>query len=166
MSLDHISVTWVDYPDNENLAQIIYFNGCEHECKGCHNKELKDLSDDREKELDILIEFLYGNKTKSNKVVLSGGDPLYIRNLAQTRKILTLNDTFDFCIYTGYSINDVKSFNIKGARFYKCGVYIDQQKDLTAGKTNEYLRFASKNQRLYDENYNLISDGNTYYFKK
>jgi hypothetical protein len=47
-------------------------------------------------------------------VALVGGDPLYDTNIDFTRSFLKQNKTYDVCLYTGESIDFVKSKNIKG----------------------------------------------------
>jgi organic radical activating enzyme len=166
MSIDSISTTWQDYPNNSDLSLIVFFNGCELGCNNCQNKttlknDKKDLFN-KDKFNIILKEEL--NKYKTNKLVLSGGDPLYKDNIEITRQILESNLNIDICVYTGYDIEYVKSNNIVGAKFYKCGFYDDNNRDYLSGKTNEYLRLASTNQRIYNYNYELVSKNNIYYF--
>ena len=162
-----ISTTWQDYPSKEDNAILIYFSGCTHNCKGCHNPDLliknnfKSLS--IQEFYDKIIELCDSNRT--NKVVLEGGDPLSPNNIESTRSILNNNyKKFLICVYTGYSIDYVKDNNIKGFEFIKCGRYeIDNKCE--SYKNDVHLVLASKNQRLYDKNYNQVSNKNVYTFK-
>jgi organic radical activating enzyme len=167
-----ITYTWVDYPDDDSLALIIYMMGCTNNCYGCHNPFFKDPF---YKEVQPFVSFIEGvdfisNEIKrvcnillTNKVVLSGGDPLSIYNIEGTKSILLNNNNIDFCIYTSMDINDVKKNNVQGFKFIKCGEY-DINKAQSPEKTNKYLQFASSNQKLYNERGDLLSDNGRYYF--
>ena len=39
---ESLGITFLDYPDCESHAIIVYFPGCHHNCKGCHSPKLKD----------------------------------------------------------------------------------------------------------------------------
>ena len=100
---------------------------------------------------------------RTKKLVISGGDPLYGRNTEVVREILCLNRYFDICIYTGYTMDVVKSLDLTGFKFLKCGKYEVAQAQVSS-KSDEKICFASRNQKLYDSNYNLISDDGIYKF--
>jgi organic radical activating enzyme len=132
MRVSSISSTWLDYPDNYNLATILYTVGCDIKCKGCQNQEFQSY--DNPKYPEVTVDSLYNtlkaytNATRSNKVVLEGGEPLSKYNIDCVREFLLIPD-FDFCVYTGYSIDYVIRNGISGAKFYKCGAYIGELKD-------------------------------------
>jgi organic radical activating enzyme len=115
--------------------------------------------------VDCILDYLrrLSVKYKTNKVVLSGGDPLYINNLEITRQLLD-NDEFEFCVYTGSTAEDVEHMGLSGFKFIKCNVY-DKNLRQEAGKDDECMTFASSNQELYDSDLNLISTSGKYYFK-
>ena len=160
--MNYIMETFLEYPDNSSIAAIVYFCGCDRNCSGCHNTDLQDY-----KSLSSsLIEDIknYCKRLKTNKIVLCGGDPLYFKNLDNTKKILKeLSSDYNICIYTGASIDEVKKLNLKGFKFIKCGMF-DYNKFIGSEKTDKYLKFATSNQELYDSNLNLISKDGFYYF--
>jgi anaerobic ribonucleoside-triphosphate reductase activating protein len=168
----NISITFSDYPDNESLATIIYFDGCIHNCINCQNKELQIYKNKESISTTLIIDDLrkacYDNKT--NKIVFSGGDPLY--------SLIELNDEriryilyslyelkYEICIYTGYDIDTVKRNNLIGFKYIKCGRY-NYQKKQASEKTDGYIQFASNNQELYDSDYHLLSKNGLYNFKE
>ena len=57
----------------------------------------------------------------------------------------------------------VKEHNVSGFKFLKCGKF-DIKNKRESEKTDEKMVLASPNQKLYDENYNLISKDGIYYF--
>jgi organic radical activating enzyme len=167
--------TWLDYPDNESLAVLVQVLGCDHLCVDCINPQLQDYSGDS---LPRKIAYCVWNTPgffysallnrchflKTTKIVIGGGDPLFKENIQFIKSFLNWHEKeFDICIYTGYEIEEVMSLGLKGFKFIKCGGYDKSQKQISQ-KTNYYLQFASKNQKLYDGNYNLLSKDGRYYF--
>lgn len=162
--------TFVDYPDNESIAIVVYFMGCNKNCKECHNPHFKSPNYTNNTKW-MSIEELVRNleiaciRNKTNKVVFSGGDPLSEYNRAFVRVFLKHPKTlmFDIAIYTSYELEEVRDFNINGFRFLKCG-HFDLKQQQSSNKSDDYLRFASKNQKLYDNKLKLLSVDGTYYF--
>jgi organic radical activating enzyme len=163
-------MSWIDYPDNKNPALVWYFYGCEHYCFNCQNETLQRTSIKEDKiSLDefISLSIDYAKKYKTNKIVLQGGDPLYKNNIFFIKKFLEINkqtNMFDVCIYTGYDKSFVKENNIKYFSFLKTGKYIEELKQISE-KTNDYISFASKNQKLYNKNCKLLSEEGKYYWR-
>lgn len=150
--------TFLDYPSVDGIAVIYYFTGCEHNCIDCQNPFLKEQKETSEDVIEKLADLCRRNFT--NKVCLSGGDPLFSTNKELTRKICELG-LFDVMIYTGYDISEI---DFDGFKFIKCGKY-DKKLKQEATKTNLYISFASTNQCLYNDKKELISKDGKYYFK-
>lgn len=159
-----ISTSFLDYPDNSSLAIVFYMSGCDRNCNGCQNEDLKEYLG--YEDIDLLVEFLESKciKEHTNKICLQGGDPLYKDNLFFTKYILSkLSKRYDICIYTGANITEVKKLNLKGFKYIKCGIF-DKTKYVGSKKTDEYIQFATRNQKLYDSNLNLLSKDGVFYF--
>ena len=159
-----ISESFLDYPDNSSLSVIFYMPGCDNGCKGCQNLDLQKF--EGYSEIPILIDLLYSycNRSKTNKLCLQGGDPLYKENLYFTRCILLkLSELLDICIYTGKELEEVKKLDLKGFKFIKCGQF-DSTKFIGSKKEDTYLQLASSNQKLYDKDLKLLSKDGIYYF--
>lgn len=162
--MNNVTETYMEYPDNSSLATILYMRGCSNMCKGCHNLELKTYQ-----ELPLIeiisstIELSEKNNTK--KLVLCGGDPLYPKNIEDTKFLLFHFGClkYDICIYTGYDIEYVKQNKVEGFKYIKCGPYLEQFY-IGSKKTDEYIQFATSNQALYDSQYNLLSKDGIYKF--
>lgn len=160
-------VSFLDYPDNENCAIVVYFYGCEHSCIDCHNQSFKELSECFYKTTNNLVEDIkvYALRNKTNKIVLSGGDPLHPKNIKVTQSICdALNLNYDICIYTGYDKNYVVNNKVTNFKYVKCGTYDHTKKQLSE-KTDDYLSFASTNQFLINSDYEIISNNGNYKFK-
>ena len=165
--LQPITSTWLDYPDKEDCALVVVMMGCDNACPFCQNPEFKNpayntntkeyTTDSLIKELEVLAK-----RNRTNKVVLSGGDPLSCFNIKFTKELLAKTN-LKICIYTGHSIDYVKLHGIKGFEFVKCGVF-DKTKFQESQKTDEYMRFASTNQKLFDSNYCCLSQNGVYLF--
>ena len=167
--LNELIATFLDYPDNSSIAICVVMMGCDNKCRGCQNPLFRNSEYEKgtreiSKE-DLVSEIiLQCNKNRTNKVVLSGGDPLFPGNLDTTKYILEkLGKNYDICIYTGHDVNYAKFYKIKGFKFLKTGYY-DQQNSRISKKDDYEIVFASPNQQLYDENYNLLSKDGIYKF--
>jgi len=161
--------SFLDYPDNESNCISIYILGCEHNCKDCSNPNFQDMNFKSESLLETDVNnflLLLKNVTKichTKKITLLGGDPLYSTNLFFTKELLDKNILYDFCIYTGYEIDYLKEHNVKGFTYAKCGCYNNTQSQ-ESFKNDNMIQFASKNQKLYDKDYNLLSCDGVYKF--
>lgn len=153
--------TWMDYPDNESQALLIYFIGCYRFCKGCQNTlfQLRHHSGAFDFNLEELYNkiFFHCYQNKSMKVVFSGGDCLAEMNIDFTKEFLKRHSSqFQICIYTGATIEEVKQLDITGFTFIKCGKYDESLKQESI-KTDDYFQLASSNQEIYDKEFNLLT---------
>lgn len=142
--------------DGPGLRTSIYFAGCLHHCKGCHNPESWNFKQGYAYHPDELYCMLL--KTGNNKVTLTGGDPLY-QNIGDLDRFLWLlknglplreeKPVYDVWVYTGYTWEQL----INSKRHSSLLKYIDVIVD---GKFVEELRDTSlqfrgsSNQRIID----------------
>lgn len=162
MRYTEIKETFLDYPDNESLAVVVFLSGCKHNCPGCQNKELQDPNYGIEitpEELTSTIKD-YCKRADTNKIVFSGGDPFY--NIPEILIVLDNLRDYDVCVYTGYNINKAEEFvrDIAKPLYLKCGTYKEELRDSNMGKTEDKFVLASTNQAFYKWdgfNYNQIS---------
>lgn len=163
-----ISVSFLDYPDKENLAAVVYFTGCEHSCAGCHSESLKNHFYGEEISVEDLYSLLLNkcNETRNNKIVFLGGDPLYPENIEGVKEFLEkFGMEFGVMIYTGYDIEKVRRECIRNFDYIKCGEYLEGKK-MMSQKSDTRMVFASSNQVLYDGNLNEISVEGVFEFNK
>lgn len=151
--------TLLEYPSKDGNAIAIIFTGCPHHCIGCHSPNLQKDEDYFEDINDLIKRIeIYAKRANTNKLVITGGDCLYLKNLDYTRQIVDkLNKNYDICIYTGYDIDYVKKLNLNDVKYYKCGKF-DYTKRRDSEKTDFHFILASPNQNFYDGNYNLLSE--------
>ena len=165
--LQPITSTWLDYPDKEDCALVVVMMGCDNACPLCQNPNFKNPNftiNTKDYNVDSLIDelMILSKRHHTDKVVLSGGDPLSCFNIEFTKQLL-LKTSLKVCVYTGHSIDYVKLHNVKGFEFIKCGLF-DKNRFQESKKTDEYMRFASTNQKLFDSNYCCLSQNGLYLF--
>lgn len=100
--------------DGVGLRYSIYFSGCTHTCKGCHNKEswCPDNGTLATKEyLDKIINEINSNPLLDG-ITLSGGDPLYNpEDMLEIVKYLKEKTGMNIWLYTGYTIEELRKDN-------------------------------------------------------
>ena len=94
--------------DGPGLRTSIYFAGCAHKCRGCHNPQSWDMNGGYEVEVDYLLDLIKDDEFAN--VTFSGGDPLYqidpVTELA--RRIKAETDKTIWC-YTGFTYEEILS---------------------------------------------------------
>jgi anaerobic ribonucleoside-triphosphate reductase activating protein len=163
-----LSRSWIDFPDNESLAVCVCAAGCSHKCRGCHNPDLQNYHWENLIVWES-VDALYFDITdqcrrnKTNKIVFSGGDPLYEKNRAAVKSLLeNLYKDYEVCVYTGFEIKEVRKMNLK-FKYIKCGKF-DEQNKRKSYKTDDEFCLASPNQNFYNAEYKIISKNGILYF--
>jgi len=131
--------------DGEGLRTSIYFAGCKHHCKGCHNPESWDFNNGKDMTVDEILKVIEENRFN---VTYSGGDPLFQKLddlVLLSKKIHELG--YNIWLYTGFTIEYLR----KNSKYNEIldnidvivdGPFIEEKKDLT-------LKFrGSSNQRI------------------
>lgn len=166
--MNEIVSSFIDYPDNESVALCVVMMGCCHKCEGCQNPLFQNPNYEIGTRVVTIKDLVSELKSRcerenTNKIVLSGGDPLFKTNLEFTKELLKQLEGYDVCIYTGHNIDYVKENDVKGFKFVKCGTFkIDQKRE--SDKDDDKIIFASPNQMLYNGEYKLLSENGIYYF--
>ena len=132
--------------DGEGLRTSIYFQGCHHGCKGCHNPQTWDMNGGYEVTIDYLLDLVVDDEFAD--VTFSGGDPLYqcdaVTELARRIKEET-NKTI-WC-YTGFTYEEI----LDNAWLSQILPYIDVLVDgpfVEELKTSDIPFVGSLNQRV------------------
>ncbi len=138
--------------DGEGIRSVIWFQGCSHDCPGCHNPETHDFKAgtevaiaDVKKQIDEL-EFQEG-------VTFSGGDPMMqIEALEELAKYVKEKGMDVWC-YTGYTFEEVLELAKKNEHYMNALKYIDALVDgrfIMALKSFDVVFRGSSNQRIID----------------
>lgn len=136
--------------DGEGIRDVIFLQGCNRACKGCHNPETWSVDGGEEVPIENVIKRLEGT---SNPITLSGGEPLLQFNeLIQFLYLLKRNDCW---LYTGYTFEDLPN-KIK----YGLAPYVKVLVDgaFEEDKKGDYLFRGSANQRLIDLRQSLAKE--------
>lgn len=134
--------------DGPGLRTVIFFAGCKHMCKGCHNPESWNEFCGYEYSGEEVIKEIKSNKL-TRGVTFSGGDPFF-----QTKEISKLaeklkEDKYNIWIYSGFTFEEIIKDEEMKSLLSLCDVLVDgrfeeELKDLT-------IQFrGSTNQRIID----------------
>lgn len=136
--------------DGPGIRTTVFFQGCCHECPGCHNPETWDINGGVELSLAQLIPRLNLNPLVSG-VTFSGGEPFLQAGPAAVLGKIIKHMGLNLWVYTGYLWEELlatpdRSFKelLEIADVLIDGPYIERQQDLS-------LAFkGSRNQRIID----------------
>ena len=128
-----LNITAPDINKGNGLRVTIWFAGCTHKCKGCHNEwtwnynKGKDFLDNSEEILNKLSEWL--DKDYIDGITLSGGDPLDQDDYTLQILLGLINwvrkkyPSKTIWCYTGYIYENLKGLKKKVAD--SCDVLVD-----------------------------------------
>nr|DAE95138.1 MAG TPA: anaerobic ribonucleoside-triphosphate reductase activating protein [Caudoviricetes sp.] len=92
--------------DGPGMRNTIFTQGCNHNCKGCHNPQTHSLDGGYEISLSEIYDKITDNPLITG-ITLSGGDPiLQYKNLIPLVQKLKEHD-YNIWMYTGYCIEDL-----------------------------------------------------------
>jgi len=120
--------------DGPGLRYVIYFQGCSHNCLGCHNPETHSFEGGEETIVEKLVVDILDTSGITG-VTISGGDPFfqyfYLLRLCQLLKEKT---GLNIWVYTGYCEEEIlTSFPdiIHHVDALVVGPYVQEQRTLT-----------------------------------
>jgi anaerobic ribonucleoside-triphosphate reductase activating protein len=132
--------------DGEGLRTSIYFQGCKHHCKGCHNPQTWDMNGGHEVEIDYLLDLIKDDDFAD--VTFSGGDCFYqIDAAVELARRIKEETNKTLWVYTGFLYEDI----LKDESLSKLLPYIDVLVDgpfMEEHKTTEIPFVGSSNQRV------------------
>ena len=104
----NIIINSIDYRgsivDGPGVRTVLFVQGCEHHCEGCHNPSTWDKNMGVIFHIDQIASELR-EKCTNMKITISGGEPL-LQYPAIFELVKKLND-FDIALYTGFDLTDV-----------------------------------------------------------
>lgn len=134
--------------DGIGIRDTIFFQGCPHHCKGCHNPQTWDYDGGEEVSIREILDVLYNS---SNDITISGGEPLeQFDELILLLESIRQTTTKRVWLYTGYVFN----FELPTDR-YTLNLLSNYVDVLIDGRfvdtlTGDYRFKGSSNQRLID----------------
>ena len=153
MSIIHDSIV-----DGEGLRTVVFFAGCPHRCKGCHNPESWNINNG----VDMTVEEVF-NECMSDElsdVTLSGGDPFFqIQEL--TELVRLLHDAGkNIWLYTGFTYEDLQNSLTSKYILNKINVLVDGKFELDKRDISLYWRGSSNQRVLKLDNGKIIAECN------
>lgn len=138
--------------DGEGIRSVIWFQGCSHNCFGCHNPETHDFKagtevsiDDVKKQIDEL-EYQSG-------ITFSGGDPMMQIEALEELAKYTKEKDMNVWVYTGYTFEEVLKLAESNKHYKNALNYIDVLVDgkfIMDLKSFDVEFRGSSNQRIID----------------
>lgn len=150
--------------DGEGIRTVIWFQGCLHHCKECHNPETWKFDGGIEFDVEE-IKAEIKNLKYQNGVTLSGGDPFFqpiaALEIAKYAHSLGLNV---WC-YTGFTFEELLEEDIAKKEFLKnIDVLIDGRFEIA--KKSLACKFrGSTNQRIIDVTKSLENNKVVLYYE-
>lgn len=134
--------------DGPGIRYAIFFQGCSHNCEGCHNPRSHDPAGGSLVNIDELIDEIRANKLLSG-VTLTGGEPFEQPEAATeiARKVKALG--LSVWVYSGYTLDELESMPRAAELLRTADVLVDGP--YIASLRSLDLRFrGSSNQRIIE----------------
>lgn len=149
-------VTINDTANGPGIRVTVWFQGCNHHCKGCHNPETWNPTKGKPLTLEVINKILDAvDKPYIRGLTLSGGDPLLCTNAHEANSLADhfrkrFGKTKDLWIWTGYLWEEVTWEEVGHLYTHPCildaDVLVDGKFDITKKTIAPY--FGSSNQRV------------------
>ena len=123
--------------DGYGCRTVVFLQGCDLHCLGCHNKSTWDSNKGTTMEVSELARILK-EKAINKKITISGGEPLLQKEAVL--ELLKELSGYDLCLYTGHEMEDVPTEMLKYLKYIKVGRFILEQRTSTkpfVGSTNQ-----------------------------
>jgi anaerobic ribonucleoside-triphosphate reductase activating protein len=140
--------------DGDGIRTVVWFQGCKHNCEGCHNPQSHDLNGGFEIDIDDVYKQIDDLKYQ-NGITLSGGDPFFQPEAATLIAKYAHKKGFNVWSYTGFTYEQLiklsKTNNAIKELLDNIDVLIDGKFELDK-KSFECKYRGSTNQRVIDLN--------------
>ena len=138
--------------DGAGIRAVIWFQGCPHHCKECHNPETWDFNAGVEKSIAKVKKLIDGLEYQDG-VTFSGGDPMsQIDALCELAKYVK-EKGLNVWTYTGYTWDEVIKLGDSNPKYLEALKYIDVLVDgrfMIDLKSFDVEFRGSSNQRIID----------------
>lgn len=148
-----IGINFESIVDGDGVRVVIFFSGCNHHCKGCHNPETHDFNAGRlfSTELQKQIAEYVRETPFISGVTLSGGDPMYSAKsiIPFLKELKSLSPASTIWVYSGFTYEEIVADPSMRELLGMCDVLVDgpfilEQRDITLSYRG------SRNQRIID----------------
>lgn len=138
--------------DGAGIRTVIWTQGCEHNCIGCHNPETHDINDGAEFDIEEIFEKI-DELVGQDGITFSGGDPMMQPGACYEIAKYAKSKGLDVWCYTGYTYERLIELSKKNKSIADFLNIIDVLIDgpFVLKKRSLSLKFrGSKNQRIID----------------
>lgn len=125
--------------DGPGIRVVVFLQGCERRCDGCHNPSTWDRNAGEMMEVESLARLIKEHAV-NGRVTISGGEPLL--QCEAVLELMSYLNGFDVALYTSYELEEVPKTLLDRLCYIKVGRFI---KELTCS-TMAYV--GSRNQRF------------------
>lgn len=158
-----VGINFESIVDGDGVRVVIFFSGCYHDCKGCHNPTSHDFDAGRLFSGDIqgqIAEYIRETPFISG-VTLSGGDPMYSATdiIPFIKNLRAIAPSTTVWVYSGFTLEEIQQDQSMLELLNLCDVLVDGEFMLDLRDTTLSYR-GSRNQRLIDIRKSL-SEGKT-----
>ena len=164
-----VGINFESIVDGECVRVVVFFAGCNHHCKGCHNPASHDFDAGRPFDVDIqenIVEYIRETPYVDG-VTLSGGDPMYSADEVREFVVKLKSELPDIniWIYSGFTFEEILCDEKMLRLLQLCDVLFDgpfimEQRDISLSYKG------SRNQRIIDVQASLFSGGEVVLWKK
>ena len=133
--------------DGPGVRSVLFLQGCEKHCPGCHNPDLQEHGKGITVSVDEVAAFVL-ERCRNRKLTISGGEPLEQLEalLELSRKLKAVG--FHICVYTGRNWEKIPESLLDLVDIMKVGGFLETRK-------NPALRYVgSSNQRMLEKDHN------------
>lgn len=148
-----VGINFESIVDGDGVRVVVFFSGCNHHCKGCHNPESHDFNVGKAFDTEIrhqIAEYIRETPFISG-VTLSGGDPMYSAKdiLPFLEELKRLSPSSTVWVYSGFTYEEIIAEPAMLALLIMCDVLVDGLFVLEQRDTTLCYR-GSRNQRIID----------------
>ena len=133
--------------DGPGIRSIVYFQGCNLRCKGCHNKQTWDINNGERLTIEDIVSILLKNNP-TKRVTISGGEPLLqIEGLRLLLRRLK-GENFNIVLYTGHDITEVPNDIFDYIDYLKYGPFQESRKvynEFYGSSNQEFIEIRGEN---------------------
>ena len=156
MNLRVAGLTKESIVDGPGFRYVIFAQGCNHKCEGCHNPATHSMSGGYDIETDFLIKDILNSKYIDG-VTFSGGEPFLQSEAFLTIAKALKQHNIHIISYTGYTLEQILEDNhssrlelLGHIDILIDGPYIEKLRDISLAYRG------SKNQRIIDVKNSLL----------
>lgn len=137
--------------DGPGVRSVLFLQGCNKNCKGCHNAAIKEHGKGTMISIDELMVFIE-SQCCNKKITISGGEPLEQMDSLEILIRRLKAKGYNICIYTGWEMERVPPRILKFVDYIKTGSYVSNLKN------PEIQYVGSSNQHMFSVNNGNISE--------